>query len=183
VLPPAGVCPTVFNGTGISVLKAPVAGPANFTVSLGDLGRTYFTSPVLLAKKQRDCDSGMLIAVTVTGACPSPPPPSACPSHTGPHPTPASCVYGKWRQPHPVAAKCVPLPHCRPTHPHTQVVSSASSRWPPGRCLMCCSPTPPRRHQGWRASPPIRMVSFRAVQASFARAEVPLHRFPLGAAS
>lgn len=96
---PSSVCPAAFNGTGITVLKAPVAGPANFTVSLGDLGRTYFTSPVLLAK-QRDCDAGMLIAITVTGACPSPPPPSPSPPPTLPPPAskpplPAAVVTAK----------------------------------------------------------------------------------------
>lgn len=82
---PSIVCPTVFTGPGITVLKTPVAGPANYTVSLSSPGLHYYTSPYL-APKQRDCDAGMLIAITVTGACPSPPPPSPSPPPTPPPP-------------------------------------------------------------------------------------------------
>ncbi len=68
-------CPTNFTTTpGVTVLKAPAAGPNNYTAVLGTLGQQYFACPVITAT-QRHCDAGMLIGVNVAGVCPNPPPP------------------------------------------------------------------------------------------------------------
>lgn len=56
------------------MLRPPAAGPANFTVPLKKAGMYYFGDPVTTIG-QRNCDAGMLIAVSVGGVCRRPPPP------------------------------------------------------------------------------------------------------------